>query len=247
MLLAHGIGMSHGAFAGVTEALATSFEVFAVDLPGFGASAPLPGSPTMRALADACGAFMASCGHPRFHVTGNSLGGGIALHLALDGRALSACALSPVGFMEGWERVFAHVSLLQARAGAPGAPSLMRTIGRVAPVRRALVRQYAEHGERLEAERLALSFEDLAGARAFVSTLRHAVNWRAPTVRSLPCPVTIAWGEHDRLLLTRPQSSRARSRLLAARHVTLPDCGHLPAWDDPALVERVIRTAATAA
>ena len=38
---------------------------------------------------------MAEHGHERFHVAGNSLGGGIALHLALDGRALSRRAPSP--------------------------------------------------------------------------------------------------------------------------------------------------------
>ena len=42
----------------------------------------------MRALADACAATMAELGHERFHAAGNSLGGGVALHLALDGRAL---------------------------------------------------------------------------------------------------------------------------------------------------------------
>ena len=182
----------------------------------------------------------------RFHVAGNSLGGGIALHLALDGHVQSACALSPVGFMAGWDRAFAHLSLLQARAGAAGAPALTRAIGRTGPTRRALVRQYAEHGERLDVEMLARSFEELAGSTAFLPTLRHAVNWRAPAVAEPHCPVTIAWGEHDRLLLTRPQSARARARWPAAHHVTLPDCGHLPAWDDPELVERVIRDAVRA-
>ncbi len=57
--------------------------------------------------------------------------------------------------------------------------------------------------------------------------------------------MTVAWGEHDRLLLTGPQAARARERLPAARHVALPDCGHLPTWDDPALVARVIRDSAT--
>ena len=54
------------------------------------------------------------------------------------------------------------------------------------------------------------------------------------------CPVTIAWGSHDFLLLTRPQAARARERLPQARHVTLNGCGHIPTWDDPEQVARVI-------
>ncbi|MEA2177014.1 MAG: hypothetical protein QOG77_311 [Solirubrobacteraceae bacterium] len=246
LLLGHGIGMSHRAFDEVVPALAESFDVVAVDLPGFGESPPLAAPATMRALADACAATMASLGFDRFHVAGNSLGGGAALHLAFDGRALSACGLSPIGFVEGWERAYLQVSLGLTRLQGPAAPFLAATIGRAAPVRRALARQYAEHADRLPSERLAAAFKDLNVTRGYYAAMRHAINWRAPAVSELPCPVTIAWGEHDRLLLTGPQAARARERLPTARHVELPDCGHLPAFDDPALVARVISKAAAA-
>jgi pimeloyl-ACP methyl ester carboxylesterase len=52
-------------------------------------------------------------------------------------------------------------------------------------------------------------------------------------------PVTIAWGEKDRLLLPR-QASRARRALPQARHVTLFGCGHVPTYDEPELVARTI-------
>ena len=235
--------MSHHAFDAVVPRLAGDFEVFAVDLPGFGDSAPLDGPPTMRALADACATLMRSQGHDRFHVAGNSLGGGVALHLALDGRALSACGLSPVGFAEGWERAFLQVSLANARLSGPLAAALIRGPGRAPAVRRALVRQFCEHGERMSPAALVDGFDDARAATGYWSTMRHAINWRAPSAGSLPCPVTVAWAERDRLLLTGPQSARARERLPSARHLLLRDCGHLPAWDDPALVAETVRTA----
>ena len=245
LLLAHGIGLSRRAFAGVLEPLARDFEVVAVDLPGFGES-PLDRTPTMRALADACAATMAGLGHERFHVAGNSLGGGVALHLALDGRALSACGLSPVGFAQDWDRAWLHANLRLTVAVGAGSAALMRRLGHKGAVRRALVRTYLEHGERVPPEEFIENFEGLDARGGYRPTLRHAINWRCPAVDVLPCPVTVAWGEHDRLLLTGPQSARARERLPAARHVPLTDCGHLPAWDDPALVAETIRAAAAA-
>ena len=237
--------MSHRDYSEVTELLSSDFEVFAVDLPGFGGSAPLDGPPTMRALAGACADFMAGQGHHRFHVTGNSLGGGVSLHLALQGRALSACALSPVGFGAGWERAYVELSLWTARLAGPAVAALMRGPGRNATIRRAAVRQYLEHGERVDPETMVATFTGLKASPSYWSTTRHAINWRAPADPSLPCPVTIAWGEHDRLLLTGPQAARARREWPAARHVTLHDCGHLPAWDDPRLVAETVRAAAT--
>ena len=51
-------------------------------------------------------------------------------------------------------------------------------------------------------------------------------------------PVTVAWGEKDRLI---PRKARRRDELPHhARVVTLPDCGHSPMWDDPELVARTI-------
>ena len=55
----------------------------------------------------------------------------------------------------------------------------------------------------------------------------------------LDVPITIAWGEKDRLLLPY-QAGRARRELPLARHRWLPDCGHVPMPDDPELIVDVI-------
>src|SRR2546428_2278491 len=58
-------------------------------------------------------------------------------------------------------------------------------------------------------------------------------------------PLTIAWGVHDRLLLSGRQAPRARAMLPWARHVTL-GAGHVPFFDDPAAVAEAIRTSCAA-
>lgn len=234
LLLVHGIGSSHRSFLPVVEDLAADFTVHAVDLPGFGDSPMLPGAPTMRALADACAAVVDG----PFAVAGNSLGGGIALHLALDGRARAACALCPVGFVEGWERLWLHANVRSF--GVAFRPLL--PFADNPRVRKAGTRVVLAHGDRVSGDQIREAAVD-AQAAGLQPTASHALNWRAPAVSSLPVPVTIAWGERDRLLLFAPQSARARERMPSARHVTLEDIGHVPMLDDAALSARVIREA----
>lgn len=239
LLLVHGIGDTHRTWRDVVPRLEDGFECVAVDLPGFGATPPLAAQPTMAALATWCRDQMAERGHERFHVAGNSLGGAIALWLALSGAVDSACALSPAGFAEGLDRAYLHATLRVTRATAA---ANARVVGLLpGPARRAMFTQYVAHGDRIPAERFAETLRHLAAAPGFEATQRHALNWRCPPARELPCPVTVAWGERDRLLLRRPQSRRAQERLPSARHLVLYDVGHLPGLEDPAQAAAVIR------
>ena len=54
------------------------------------------------------------------------------------------------------------------------------------------------------------------------------------------CPTTIAWGEHDRLLLTARQAPRAHAGCPRPATSRLHGCGHVPMWDDPEQVARAI-------
>ena len=63
----------------------------------------------------------------------------------------------------------------------------------------------------------------------------------------VPCPVTIAWSEHDRILPMREGMPVARRLVPSARFVILPGVGHVPMLDDPAMVaEVVLRTTRSA-
>ena len=57
--------------------------------------------------------------------------------------------------------------------------------------------------------------------------------------RPIDVPVTIAWGTRDGLLLPR-QGPRAERLIPGSRLVPLRGCGHVPTWDDPALVAQLI-------
>jgi len=79
LVLLHGWGMHGGIWDGLHEALSQRFRLHVVDLPGYGASAHCEPY-TLAGLADA----VAQALPQRAHVCGWSLGGQVALRLALD-------------------------------------------------------------------------------------------------------------------------------------------------------------------
>jgi len=102
LVLLHGIGHHWRAWDPVLARLAAKHDVIAVDLPGFGKSAPLHG-PSGPAEITAVTAFFGQLGLDRPHAAGNSLGGAIALELAASGHVSSATALSSAGLWARWE------------------------------------------------------------------------------------------------------------------------------------------------
>ncbi|RCX33221.1 pimeloyl-ACP methyl ester esterase BioH [Thioalbus denitrificans] len=78
LVLLHGWGLHSGIWAPLLPALSRRFRVTCIDLPGFGASAPLAGGYDARALA---GAVLAAA-PPRAAWLGWSLGGMVALQAA---------------------------------------------------------------------------------------------------------------------------------------------------------------------
>jgi pimeloyl-ACP methyl ester carboxylesterase len=129
VVLIHGVGHHWQGWRPVIDLLARDFDVIAVDLPGFGRSAPLPAriDPTIPAYADAVGHLLEDMGVRRPHVAGNSMGGAIALELALREFAASVTAFSPAGFWSTLERRYCQLSL-GALARTPSAlrPAVLR-------------------------------------------------------------------------------------------------------------------------
>jgi pimeloyl-ACP methyl ester carboxylesterase len=241
LVLIHGIGMRWQYFEPLLPRLTAERDVIAIDLPGFGDSPmPAPGTPPgAESMARLVAEFLDSLGIEKPHVAGNSLGGWIALELAKQGRARSATGLSPAGFHNNWERLFQRASLqLAARATrliAPRADRLMR-----ASAGRAMFAQYFAHPTRVPPDAMADSVRAAAGAPWFEETIRAITMPEGFSGGGqITVPVTIAWGEHDRLLLPR-QARRAQAAIPTARVITLRGCGHIPTYDDPDLVARVL-------
>jgi len=249
LVLLHGVGHHWQAWEPVIDRLVDDFDVIACDSPGFGRSAALAASiePTVPAYVDAFEWFFAELGLERPHLAGNSMGGAIALELARGRAVRSVSAFSPAGFWTPAELRFCQLSL----AALDGIPAAMRPaverLARTRAGRVALFSQTFGYPLRLPAEEAVATLRDAwaspALARA-VDAFRH-YSFAAPE-QLRGTPVTIAWGNRDRLLPYRLQAPRARAMLPWATHVTL-GAGHVPFFDDPAAVAEVIRARAHSA
>jgi pimeloyl-ACP methyl ester carboxylesterase len=205
-------------------------DAIALDLPGHG-SAPMVADASPAGLAAAIAAQLAERGIAGAHVAGNSLGGWVALELGLLGAAASVTAIAPAGLWA--EPLVPRRS--SVRAVARGLLPVLGPLLRSERVRRLVLAANAAHPERIPpaaARRLVRAYATAPGFEAVNDAMRAS---RFSRLADLRVPVTLAWPEHDRLV--------ARPRRLPAgvRSVVLRDCGHLPTWDDPEQVARVIQ------
>ena len=241
LVLIHGIGSHRQMWQPVLSRLEPEREVIAFDLPGFGASPmPPPGTPPgIESLTDLTTRFLDQLELERPHVAGNSLGGWIALELAKRDRVASATGLSPAGFHNSREAVYQRASLaMTVRLGRLLAPHADR-LSRSPAVRRLTWSQIVARPELVPPADAATATKALAGAPWFDDTLKALVKEHFSGGERIGVPVTIAWGEKDRLLLPR-QAPRAARRVPGARIVILTGCGHVPTYDDPPQVARVL-------
>lgn len=240
LVLVHGVGSRRQVWTPVLPALEARHDVVALDLPGFGASAPDGTEPSIEAQAVRVEAFFDELGLDRPHVAGNSMGGAIALELARRGSVRSATAVSPAGFWTGREREWCVRSLQATARLLPALRPRLPALAATAAGRTLLLAQIIHRPWRLTSEDVVGTVDAFLGS---ASTPRALELFREHTFHDADelrgVPVTIAWGDHDRLLLTR-QRARARRVLPWARHVELPGCGHVPFSDDPELLGAVL-------
>ena len=99
LVLLHGFGGDLNSWMFNHEALAADRAVYALDLPGHGGSQKSVAAGDVATLAAAVLAFLDAAGIATAHLAGHSLGGGVALTLALEesARVASTSVVSPIG------------------------------------------------------------------------------------------------------------------------------------------------------
>jgi pyruvate dehydrogenase E2 component (dihydrolipoamide acetyltransferase) len=230
LLLIHGFGGDLQNWQFNQPDLATDRVVYALDLPGHGGSSKTLNGADVPALARAVRAALAALGVERFHVAGHSLGGAIALQLALDEpkRVASATLVCSAGlgpeintqYIEGFIRADKRRELKTVVEALFADPAF---------VSRDMVDDLLKY-KRVDGVLPALRtiadavFRD--GRQALVLTDRLA---------TLDVPVQAIWGADDAIIPALHASALPEAR----RHL-LEGAGHMVHIEKPADVTRLI-------
>jgi pimeloyl-ACP methyl ester carboxylesterase len=233
LVLLHPLGADRQVWDPIIGPLSAMHDVIALDLPGFGQSAPLRLlTPTPRTLAETVAALLRELGVDRAHVVGNSLGGWVALELGLARAASRVTAIAPAGL---WSAPLAPKASLGHRLARALEP-LIEPAAKTRRGRRLLLSGSVAHPDRVPGPDAAHLIRAYARAPGFIAVNDAMRAARFTALEQLPCPVTLIWPEHDHLV-NRPPVLPAN-----VTAVELPDAGHIPMWDAPAALVTLIAT-----
>jgi pimeloyl-ACP methyl ester carboxylesterase len=236
LLLLHGTGLDRRVWEPVLDGLSQHHELLAVDLPGHGQSpiAPpqVPATPLgyARLLAE----WLDDLGIDAPHVAGNSVGGWTALELAKLRRARSVTALGPAGLWARRDPLSAKAKLWLNHQLSRHLPVMVPAVLGRDLGRKMFLAGVIGDPSRVPADAAIHMARSTADAPDFSRHLRETTRSRFSDGGSITVPVTIAWGEKERLV---PKHARRRDQLPpTTRWQQLPGCGHIPFWDAPELV-----------
>jgi len=239
LVLLHGIGMSHAAWVPVLNKLAGHRRVIAFDIAGFGQTPALPSPLTADALVEGLRQSLNDLGiNEPVDIVGNSMGGWLALEAAKAGLARSVVGISPAG-LGNHNDVPRHIRFTFAsmRSAAKYAPALSNSLLK-SPLVRALAMSIPVSIRSFNMPSFAAqqALHDFANAPGFDETLE--IIKPVYGIEHLDIPITIAFGRLDWILIGEMQKG---DRLPAHSKRLKPwGWGHVPMWDDPAGVAKVI-------
>jgi pimeloyl-ACP methyl ester carboxylesterase len=236
IFLLHGLSATHVNWEFTIPAFAARWRVIAPDLPGHGLSAKPDAPYTIDFHAGVIRSLARELGIPEAVVVGNSLGGQIAIELALSypvwTRALVLAA--PAG---GFGTT---VQTLRWAIAAAARPGLLRVA-----LPWALERcvydpsdPACDERRRVLAERLA--HDDYPSfARAVNRSLVGSIAAGRQPLRRLMQPTLLVWGRDDRVV-GLSASRRLLRDIPHARLAVLDACGHLPMLEQPQRFNRAV-------
>ena len=117
VMLLHGLFGAGGNLGGLARVLCDKFTVFSVDLPSHGRSEWLK-NPSLSAMAESVQHWMDTAGIAQTHLVGHSLGGKVAMQLALQYpqrvESLVVADIAPVKYSAHHDAVFAALGEVDA-------------------------------------------------------------------------------------------------------------------------------------
>ena len=248
VVLLHGYADSADTWRLVLDRLARADRAaLAVDLPGFGAAAPLRREGAMLDQLDAfarAAVDHVAADHGDVVLTGNSLGGTVALRVAQDDDApiCGVAPIAPAGLdMPRWFGIIERDPFVRLILQTPlplPEPLLRAAVGEA-------YRQLAFARPRAAAREVIHAFTDhhrtkdrvvrmLDNGRRLLPELKEPFD-----LRRIACPVLLVWGDHDRMV-THRGAAIVTEALPDTEVVLLEGIGHCPQLEAPERVAELL-------
>lgn len=238
VVLLHGITSSAATWNAVAPDLARTNRVIVPDLPGHGGSTRARGEYSISGFALFVRDLLYALDIDRATVVGHSLGGGVAMQLLYTNpEQVSRLVLVASG---GLGR---DVGLPLRLATLPGAELVLPVLCNrhlSGPVNAlAQVLQPFLPAELLELRQSYATLSHPAARRAFLSTVRGAIDWQGQRIDATArlhladrVPSLMVWGDQD-LMIPIHHGRRAAEANDRTRFVAFPATGHFPHAEDP--------------
>ena len=236
LVLLHGLGGTWEYWGRTIALLSDRARCIALDLPGFGHSDEPAGGFDLDSAADDLAAAMRALEAGAAAVCGHSLGGPLAVRLALRHPDVVArvIVVGPSGLKPApvWQdRALKLVPVYRALRRAPF--HWERWLLHVGPVRRAALRTLVDDPSTVDDETARSLVDGGREARALQGAIAasFAVGLAEEAAR-LAVPVAAIWGDRDRMV---PPGDAAvlQEHVPSAIVRLLPGCGHLPMVERP--------------
>jgi pimeloyl-ACP methyl ester carboxylesterase len=238
VLLLHGLGGNWTVWLENLPALAARRRVLAVDLPGFGRSAPASDGISIPGYARTVRRFCAALGVETADVVGNSLGGWVAAELALHdpARVRTLTLVDAAGIVPTRAERWKAVSMMRgAQAMAPLAPRFRAHVASRPKLRRMALKYTVDDPAGLAADLVYMALPpapDPGFGPAFTAARRSWSDAWCDRLTEIECPTLIVWGGRDALLPLRHAREFAR-RIRTSELAVVEDAGHLPMLERP--------------
>jgi pimeloyl-ACP methyl ester carboxylesterase len=245
LLVIHGLGGNWTAWLENIPALARDHRVIAVDLPGFGGSAPAGEGISIPGYSRALTRLIEALEIERATVIGNSLGGWVAadLTLRLRERICALVLVDAAGIVPtSWERRKALSMMEGAAVMAPYAPRFRSAVASRRRLRAWALRYTVARPADLAADLVYMALPpapDPGFRPALVASKRSWSDAWCDMLTEIECPTLIVWGERDSLLPVRHGREYAR-RIVGSRLHVISEAGHLPMIERPQEFNHVV-------
>lgn len=229
LVLVHGLGGAAANWLALAPLLLPGWRLLVPELPGHGGSPALPAAPSLDTYADRLGLLLEREGAVPAPLVGHSLGGAIALRLAIRRpEAVSALVLAGAAGISSGTRNARYALAVTAivKPGRKIAPHRAR-VARSAFLKRVVFGRWGASDPPALPDELVEAF--LAGPARHTDTVSAAKALVRDDPRAdldrVGCPTLVLWGARDNQLPVGDAFDYARR--LRARLRVIADCGHL--------------------